>query len=113
VLGLEEAFDVIATAEDISRGKPDPEIDLLVAEKMGVPAGAAGVVVVAVPTKLTIRGVRAAGLLDSRWVGGPRSAGRRGAPAHRKRRGESEWVPIAGSSVPCCATARRRGNARL
>jgi beta-phosphoglucomutase-like phosphatase (HAD superfamily) len=39
VLGLEEAFAVIATAEDISRGKPDPEIDLLVAEKMGVPAG--------------------------------------------------------------------------
>ena len=84
VLGLEDAFDVVATADDIRRGKPDPEIDLLVAKKMGVPAGeflviedspagveaaiAAGMVVVAVPTKLTRKGVRASGLLEPRWV---------------------------------------------
>lgn len=84
VLGLEDAFDVVATADDIQNGKPDPEIDLLVAEKMGVPpeeflviedspagigaAVAAGMVVVAVPTKLTIKGVRAAGILEPRWV---------------------------------------------
>ena len=84
VLGLEDAFDVIATADDIRRGKPDPEIDLLVAEKMGIPpeaflviedspagvgaAVAAGMVVVAVPTKLTGKGVRASGLLEPRWI---------------------------------------------
>ncbi|HET7478653.1 MAG TPA: HAD family phosphatase [Rubrobacteraceae bacterium] len=84
VLDLEDAFDVVATADDIKRGKPDPEIDLLVAEKMGVPpeeflviedspagvraALAAGMMVVAVPTKLTVRGVRAAGILEPRWV---------------------------------------------
>lgn len=37
VLGLEDAFEVVATMDDIERGKPDPEIDLLVAQKMGVP----------------------------------------------------------------------------
>lgn len=84
VLDLEDAFDVVATADDIQNGKPDPEIDLLVARKMGVPpdeflvvedspagigaAVAAGMVVVAVPTKLTIRGVREANLLEPRWV---------------------------------------------
>ncbi len=84
VLNLEDAFDVVATADDIQNGKPDPEIDLLVAKKMSIPpeeflviedspagieAGiAAGMVVVAVPTKLTIRGVRAAGVLEPRWV---------------------------------------------
>lgn len=84
VLGLEDAFDVVATADDIKNGKPDPEIDLLVARKMGVPpeeflviedspagigaAVTAGMVVVAVPTKLTIKGVRAADLLEPRWV---------------------------------------------
>ena len=84
VLGLEDTFDVIATMNDVQRGKPDPEIDLLVARKMGVPpeeflmiedspagveaAVAAGMVVVAVPTKLTIKGMRASGLLEPRWV---------------------------------------------
>ncbi len=84
VLGLEDAFDVIATADDIENGKPDPEIDLLVAKKMGVPpeeflviedsptgvlaAVAAGMVTIAVPTKLTAKGIRAANLLDPRWV---------------------------------------------
>ena len=84
VLGLEDAFDMVATADDISRGEPDPEIDLLVAKKMGLPPEeflviedspavvgavvAAGMVVVAVPTRLTVRGVRAAGLQEPRWV---------------------------------------------
>lgn len=84
VLGLEDAFDLVATADDIQNGKPDPEIDLLVAKKMGVPpeeflviedstagigaAVTAGMVVVAVPTKLTMKGVREAGLLEPRWI---------------------------------------------
>lgn len=87
VLGLDDAFDVVATADDITRGKPDPEIDLLVAEKLGVPpeefvviedspagvkaALAAGMSVVAVPTRITTKAmdeVRESGALDPRWI---------------------------------------------
>jgi beta-phosphoglucomutase len=69
ILGLSDEFDVVATRDDVKRGKPDPEIDLLVARKLGVrppeclvfedsPAGveaalAAGMKVIAVPTDLT------------------------------------------------------------
>ena len=84
VLGIEDAFDVVATMDDVEHGKPDPEIDLLVAKKLGVSpeeflviedsrtgveAGvAAGMVVVAVPTRITSKGVRASNLLEPRWV---------------------------------------------
>ena len=84
VLGLEDVFDVVVTMDDVERGKPDPEIDLLTAKKMGVPpeeflvvedsaagiqAGvAAGMSVVAVPTDITRKGVQAADDLDPRWV---------------------------------------------
>ncbi len=84
VLDLEDAFDVVATMDDVERGKPDPEIDLLVAKEMGLPpeeflvvedsaagieAGvAAGMRVVAVPTDITRKGVSAADILDRRWV---------------------------------------------
>lgn len=84
VLDLEDAFDIVVTMDDVERGKPDPEIDLLVAKKLGVPpqeflviedspagvgAGvAAGMVVVAVPTRITSKGVRASNLLEPRWV---------------------------------------------
>jgi beta-phosphoglucomutase len=37
-LGLEEFFDAVASAEDVSRGKPDPEIFLAAAAKVRVPA---------------------------------------------------------------------------
>jgi beta-phosphoglucomutase family hydrolase len=36
-LGLEGCFDAICTAEDIHRGKPDPELFLLTAQRLGVP----------------------------------------------------------------------------
>ncbi len=84
VLGLADAFDVVATADDISRGKPDPEIDLLVAERMGLPpeeflvvedspagigaAVAAGMAVVAVPTEITKKKVHASSLLEPHWI---------------------------------------------
>ena len=35
-LGLAEHFDVVCTAEDICRGKPDPELFLLSAERLSV-----------------------------------------------------------------------------
>jgi HAD superfamily hydrolase (TIGR01509 family) len=34
--GVAEAFDALVTAEDVKRGKPDPETFLLAAQKMGV-----------------------------------------------------------------------------
>lgn len=36
-IGLREAFDTIVTADDITRGKPDPEIFLIAAQRLGVP----------------------------------------------------------------------------
>jgi beta-phosphoglucomutase family hydrolase len=36
VLGLEEFFPVIVTAEDVQRGKPDPEVFLTAAQRIGV-----------------------------------------------------------------------------
>jgi HAD superfamily hydrolase (TIGR01509 family) len=37
-LGLSDAFDVIVSGDDVDRGKPDPAIYLLAAERIGVPA---------------------------------------------------------------------------
>ncbi|MGI8651083.1 MAG: HAD family hydrolase [Rubrobacter sp.] len=84
VLGLEDLFDEIVTADDIRRGKPDPEIDLLAAERLGFSpkeivvledsaagieaAVAAGMAVVAVPTYITKKSVLEAGLPESRWI---------------------------------------------
>jgi HAD superfamily hydrolase (TIGR01509 family) len=39
VLGIRALFPVVVAAEDVSRGKPDPEVFLLAAERIGVPAG--------------------------------------------------------------------------
>ncbi len=89
ILGLTDEFDVIATRDDVEHGKPDPEIDLLVARELGVkpeeclviedsPAGvqaalAAGMEVVAVTTELTRQKFRDTDLLDRcRVVDDPR-----------------------------------------
>lgn len=69
ILGLTKEFDFVATRDEVEHGKPDPEIDLLVAHELGVkplnclvfedsPAGveaglAAGMEVIAVTTDLT------------------------------------------------------------
>jgi beta-phosphoglucomutase-like phosphatase (HAD superfamily) len=37
VLDLADTFDVVATRNYVRRGKPNPEIDLLAAKKLGVP----------------------------------------------------------------------------
>jgi len=39
VLGLEEFFSTIVTAEDVKRGKPDPEVFLTAARQIGVEPG--------------------------------------------------------------------------
>jgi beta-phosphoglucomutase-like phosphatase (HAD superfamily) len=37
-IGLADAFDVIVSGDDVVRGKPEPEIYLLAAERLGVAA---------------------------------------------------------------------------
>lgn len=84
VLGVEDLFDEIVTADDITRGKPDPEIYLLAAGRLGLSpqeivvledsaagvgaAVAAGMAVVAVPTRITKKSVLEAGVPESRWI---------------------------------------------
>jgi HAD superfamily hydrolase (TIGR01509 family) len=83
-LGLESAFDFIATREDVENPKPDPEIYLLVAKALDVPATecmvvedsaagvraglAAGSLVLAVATPLTKRKLHESGLLDDHHI---------------------------------------------
>jgi beta-phosphoglucomutase len=81
ILDLGNAFDFVATRDDVEHGKPDPEIYLLVAQELGVaaseclviedsPAGvkaalSAGMHVVAVSTPFTREGLHQAGLLPA------------------------------------------------
>jgi beta-phosphoglucomutase len=103
ILGLTDAFDVVATRDDVEHGKPDPEIDLLVARELEVepedclvvedsPAGVAaaltaGMDVIAVTTEPTRQKFRDTDLLDrSRIVDDPRmlpATVRRRIEAHR------------------------------
>lgn len=87
-LGLADAFDFVATRDDVENGKPDPEIYLLVARELDVapahclviedsPAGveaglAAGMQVVAVSTPFTRQRLYDAGLIpDAHIVDNP------------------------------------------
>ena len=83
-LDLEESLDVVLAREDVQNGKPDPEIYLLAAEKLGVqpqdclviedsPNGvragiAAGMNVVAFGTPFTIASLHSSGVLEHTWV---------------------------------------------
>ncbi|HEY3357133.1 MAG TPA: HAD family phosphatase [Polyangia bacterium] len=84
LLGLDGVFGVIATRDDVVRGKPDPEIYLLLARELGrtpheclaiedsaagvTAALTAGVACLAVPTSLTRPGLHAVARLDPRWL---------------------------------------------
>lgn len=84
VLGLSEEFELVATRDDVERGKPDPEIDFLISKKLNVPpqeflviedspagvkaALATEMAVVAVPTELTRSRFRESEVLDPRWI---------------------------------------------
>ena len=84
VLGLSNAFDFIATRDDVEHGKPDPEIYFLLARELEVqpvdclviedsPAGvqaalAAGMNVVAVSTPLTRQRLYGSGLLPPQHI---------------------------------------------
>jgi HAD superfamily hydrolase (TIGR01509 family) len=37
VLGIADCFDALVSAEDVQRGKPDPQVFLLAAERLGMP----------------------------------------------------------------------------
>jgi beta-phosphoglucomutase len=83
-IGLADAFDFVATNDDVHHNKPDPEIDLLVACELGVspaeciviedsPSGvraalAAGMRCIAASTDFTRERLYAEGLLDEEWI---------------------------------------------
>jgi len=84
VLDLTDAFDFVATRDDVEHGKPDPEIYQLVAQELDIPpseslvledspsgvkaALAAGMWCIAATTPLTRRGIHALQLLDECWI---------------------------------------------
>ena len=83
-LDLEQYLDEVLTREDVAQPKPDPEIYLLAAEKLGVeprdclviedsPNGAqagvaAGMNVIAVATPFTISGLHSTQVVEHTWV---------------------------------------------
>jgi HAD superfamily hydrolase (TIGR01509 family) len=84
ILDLQEAFDFVASRDDVEVGKPDPEIYYLVAGELKTPpanclvledspsgvkaAVAAGMWCIAVTTPFTREGVHALGLLEPNWI---------------------------------------------
>lgn len=83
-LDVSEAFDFVATVDDVERGKPDPEIYTLVCRELdagveeslafedspsGVEAAlAAGLLCIAVTTPFTRKKIHAQDLLEERWI---------------------------------------------
>ena len=83
-IGLTDSFDCIVTGEDVSHGKPDPEIYRLVSQRLSIPpsqclviedspsgikAGlSAGMWVIAVTTPFSRDKVLAADIIDKQWV---------------------------------------------
>ena len=83
-LDLEQYLDEVLTREDVTNPKPDPEIYLLAAEKLGVeprhclviedsPNGAragvaAGMNVIAVATPFTVAGLHSSQVVEHTWV---------------------------------------------
>ena len=83
-LELTDSFDFIATRDDVEQGKPDPEIYLLTAQGVGVPASQclviedsptgvqaalnAGMWCIAVATPFTRKKLYESNLLDQGWI---------------------------------------------
>ena len=84
ILDLLQAFDFIASRDDVQIGKPDPEIYRLVAHELGIPAHeclvledspsgveaavSAGMWCIAVTTPFTFDGVHKQSLLSAEWI---------------------------------------------
>jgi HAD superfamily hydrolase (TIGR01549 family) len=83
-LGLADAFDFVASQDDVEHGKPDPEIYQLVAHQLAMPAGqclviedspsgvkaalAAGMWCIVVTTPLTRSAIHSERLIEDRWI---------------------------------------------
>ncbi|MCK5628820.1 HAD-IA family hydrolase, partial [Candidatus Bathyarchaeota archaeon] len=83
-LGIADLLDVILTAEDVTKGKPDPQIYLVAAEKLGLPpkdclvledsvngvksALAAGMNVVAIANPFTKKSILSSQLVEEKWI---------------------------------------------
>ena len=83
-LDIERSLDLILTREDVREGKPDPEIYLLGARNLGIPAEeclvledspngvragvAAGMNVIAIATPFTTAGLHSSQVLDHAWI---------------------------------------------
>jgi beta-phosphoglucomutase-like phosphatase (HAD superfamily) len=83
-LGLEQELDLMLTGEDVSRSKPDPEIYLLAAKRLGLPPGeclvledsvngvkaalAAGMNVIAMATPFTTARLHTEKLVAEEWT---------------------------------------------
>jgi HAD superfamily hydrolase (TIGR01509 family) len=84
ILQLSNAFDFVATRDDIANGKPDPEIYTLVGQVLDIPTSqclviedspagvqaalAAGMWCIAMTTQFTRAAIHANKLLEDRWV---------------------------------------------
>jgi len=84
ITGLADAFDFVATADDVKHGKPDPEIYTLISKSLDIapsqclvledsPSGikaalTAGMACIAVTNPFTRQVVHEAGLLDAAWI---------------------------------------------
>lgn len=83
-LGIADLLDVILTAEDVTKGKPDPQIYLIAAEKLGLlpknclvledsvngvkSALAAGMSVVAIANPFTKKSILSSQLVEEKWI---------------------------------------------
>ncbi len=83
-LGIKKLLDMILAGEDVTQGKPDPEVYLLAARKLGVSPGeslvledtvngvraavAAGMNVVALATPFTAAALHSSPMVDDAWI---------------------------------------------
>jgi len=83
-IGIEQSLDLVLTADDVTRAKPDPEIYLLAAKKLEVPpeeclaledsvngvksALAAGVNIIAIATPFTSAGLHSSHIIKDTWI---------------------------------------------
>jgi beta-phosphoglucomutase-like phosphatase (HAD superfamily) len=83
-LNIKALLDVVITAEDVTKGKPDPQIYLLAAQKLGMPPQeclvledsvngiksglAAGMSVVAIATPFNKASIVASKIIEKAWI---------------------------------------------
>jgi beta-phosphoglucomutase len=102
ILGWHGRFTAIVAAEDVRRGKPDPDVFLVAAERVQMPAGACIVV------EDAAAGVAAARAAMIRVIGvGPSAAGADLAVASLSDLGDDAFDRLLGT--PVCGNVHGRG----